>query len=481
MAKCDFGLIGLAVMGENLILNIESKGFSVACFNRTVAKVDKFIAGRAQGKKIVGTHSIEEFVAALERPRRIMLLVKAGSPVDAFIEKLIPHVERGDLIIDGGNSFFGDTIRRNKMLAEKGILYIGTGVSGGEEGALKGPAIMPGGQPEAYQLVEPIFTKVAAQVGGDPCCTYIGADGAGHYVKMVHNGIEYGDMQLISEAYYLMKYALGMTEAEMHEVFKSWNEGDLDSYLIQITSEILATVDEETGKPVVELILDRAGQKGTGKWTSQSALDLGIAAPTIAEAVFARCISAVKDERVAAEQVLRGPKRSFKGDRDKFVEAIHAALYASKICSYAQGFAMMAAAAEEYGWDLRFGEIAMIWRGGCIIRAHFLERIQQAFKRKKDLKNLLLDRYFRGIVHKAQAKWRKVVVEATKLGIPVPAFGSALNYYDSYRRGRLSANMIQAQRDYFGAHTYQRVDREGTFHTNWTGEGGDTTASTYVV
>ena len=481
MPKCDIGLIGLAVMGENLVLNMESKGFSVAVFNRTVEKVDKFIAGCAAGKNIVGTHSIEELVEALERPRKVMMLVKAGQPVDDFIDKVAPHLEPGDLIIDGGNSFFKDTIRRNKKLAGMGLLYIGTGVSGGEEGALKGPSIMPGGQPEAYKLVEPIFTKVSAQVDGDACCTYLGPDGAGHYVKMVHNGIEYGDMQLISEAYYLMKYALGMTEAEMHEVFTSWNEGDLDSYLIQITSEILAKVDEETGRPVVELILDRAGQKGTGKWTSQSALDLGIAAPTIAEAVFARCISAAKSERVAAEEILRGPKRTFKGDREKFVEAIHQALYASKICSYAQGFQLMAAAAEEFGWDLNFGEIAMIWRGGCIIRAHFLNRIKQAFKTRKDLPNLLLNRYFRGIVHKAQAKWRKVVIEATKLGIPVPAFSSALNYYDSYRRGRLSANMIQAQRDYFGAHTYQRVDREGTFHTNWTGEGGDTTASTYVV
>ncbi len=481
MAQCDFGLIGLAVMGENLVMNIESKGFSVAVFNRTVEKVDKFVQGRAADKNIVGCRSLQELVNALERPRKVMILVKAGAPVDAVIDDLAPLLEPGDLIIDGGNSFFQDTIRRHKKVAERDLLYIGTGVSGGEEGALKGPAIMPGGQKEAYKLVEPIFTKVAAQVDGEPCCTYIGNDGAGHYVKMVHNGIEYGDMQLISEAYYLMKYALGMTEAEMHQVFTEWNQGDLDSYLIQITSEILAKTDEETGQPVVELILDKAGQKGTGKWTSQSALDLGIAAPTIAEAVFARCISGAKDERVAASQVLRGPKRAFKGDRDAFVQAIHDALYASKICSYAQGFQMMAAAAQEYHWDLNFGEIAMIWRGGCIIRAHFLDRIKQAFKRKKDLKNLLLDRYFRGIVHKAQAKWRKVVIEATKLGIPVPAFSSALNYFDSYRRERLPANMIQAQRDYFGAHTYQRVDKEGTFHTNWTGEGGDTTASTYIV
>ncbi len=481
MANCDFGLIGLAVMGENLILNIESKGFSVAVFNRTVEKVDRFIEGRAKGKNIVGTHSVEELAAALAKPRKIMLMVKAGQPVDDFIDKVAPHLEPGDLIIDGGNSFFGDTIRRNKGLAEKGILYIGTGVSGGEEGALKGPAIMPGGQPEAYELVEPIFTRIAAQVGGDPCCTYIGADGAGHYVKMVHNGIEYGDMQLISEAYYLMKYALGMTEAEMHEVFKSWNEGDLDSYLIQITTEILATTDPETGKPITEVILDRAGQKGTGKWTSQSALDLGIPAPTIAEAVFARCISAIKDERVAAAKVLEGPTGTYDGDRDEFVRAIHDALYASKVCSYAQGFALMAGAAEEHGWDLHFGEIAMIWRGGCIIRAHFLNRIGEAFDREPDLRNLLLDDYFKGIVHASQDNWRAVVMEATKLGVPVPAFSSALAYYDSYRRGRLSANMIQALRDYFGAHTYERVDKEGHFHTNWTGEGGDTTASTYVA
>jgi 6-phosphogluconate dehydrogenase len=479
--KADFGLIGLAVMGENLILNVESKGFSVACFNRTVEKVDRFIEGRAKGKNIVGTHSIEEFVDALKTPRKIMLLVKAGDPVDAFIDKLVPHVDKGDLIIDGGNSFFGDTIRRNKTLAEKGILYIGTGVSGGEEGALHGPSIMPGGQPEAWELVKPIFTKVAAQVDGDPCCTYIGPDGAGHYVKMVHNGIEYGDMQLISEAYYIMKHALGMSEDEMHEVFKSWNEGDLDSYLIQITTDILATKDDETGKPILEVILDKAGQKGTGKWTSQSALDLGIPAPTIAEAVFARCISAIKDERIEAAEVLEGPEASFEGDRDEMVEAIHQALYASKVCSYAQGFALMAEAQNEFGWDLNFGEIAMIWRGGCIIRAHFLNRIKEAFDRDPGLKNLLLDDYFKDIVHAAQAPWRKVVIEAARMGIPVPAFSSALAYYDSYRRGRLPANMIQALRDYFGAHTYERVDKEGSFHTNWTGQGGDTTAGTYVA
>jgi 6-phosphogluconate dehydrogenase len=481
VAKCDFGLIGLAVMGENLVMNIESKGFSVAVFNRTVAKVDKFVQGRAADKNIVGCHTLQELADNLATPRKVMILVKAGSPVDAVIDQLIPVLDKGDLIIDGGNSFFQDTIRRNKKVADAGLLYIGTGVSGGEEGALKGPAIMPGGQKEAYALVEDIFTKISAQVDGDPCCTYIGDDGAGHYVKMVHNGIEYGDMQLISEAYYLMKYALGMTTAEMHEVFKKWNESDLDSYLIDITTDILETIDEETGQPVLELILDKAGQKGTGKWTSQSALDLGIPAPTIAEAVFARCISGVKDERVAASKVLTGPDVKFEGDRDAMVQAIHDALYASKVCSYAQGFAMMAAAQKEYGWDLNFGEIAMIWRGGCIIRAHFLNYIKEAFESDPGLKNLLLAPFFTDIVEKAQDNWRTVVIEATKMGIPIPAFSSALNYYDSYRRERLPANMIQAQRDYFGAHTYQRVDKEGVFHTDWTGEGGDTTASTYIV
>ena len=480
--KADIGVVGLAVMGENLALNTEGKGFTVAVFNRTVEKVDAFVAGRAKGKNIIGTRSIAELVAALSSPRKIMLMVKAGQPVDDFVDLLAPHLSPGELIIDGGNSFFGDTIRRNKRLAEKGILYIGTGVSGGEEGALHGPSIMPGGQPEAWALVKPIFTNIAAQVDGEPCCTYIGPDGAGHYVKMVHNGIEYGDMQLISEAYYIMKYALGMSESEMHEVFKSWNEGDLDSYLIQITSEILATADAETGKPMVEVILDKAGQKGTGKWTSESALDLGVPAATIAEAVFARCMSALKEERVAASKALRGPRKTaYTGDRAKFVEAIRAALYASKVCSYAQGFALMAAAGREYGWELDLGEIAMIWRGGCVIRARFLERIKQAYKRNSGLANLLLDKYFRGVVHKAQAKWRKVIVEATKLGIPVPAFSSALAYYDSYRAERLPANLIQAQRDYFGAHTYERVDKPGVFHTDWTGQGGLTTASTYVV
>ena len=481
MDKADFGLIGLAVMGENLILNVESKGFSVACYNRTTEKVDKFMEGRAKGKNIIGTHSVEELIASLKRPRRIMILVKAGQATDAVIDQLVPHLDKGDLVIDGGNSFFKDTIRRNQALAEKGLLYIGTGVSGGEEGALRGPSIMPGGQPEAWELVKPIFTRIAAQVEGEPCCTHIGPDGAGHYVKMVHNGIEYGDMQLICEAYYIMKNALGMTEDEMHEVFKEWNAGDLDSYLIEIATDILGTKDEETGKPMLEVILDKAGQKGTGKWTSQSALDLGVPAPTIAEAVFARCISAIKDERVKASEQLSGPEPTFEGDPDEMVEAIRQALYASKVCSYAQGFALMAEAQNEFGWDLNFGEIAMIWRGGCIIRAHFLHRIKEAFDRNPDLTNLLLDDYFKEIVQNAQDAWRRVVSEAARMGIPAPAFSSALAYYDSYRRARLPANMIQALRDYFGAHTYERVDKDGSFHTNWTGEGGDTTASTYVV
>jgi 6-phosphogluconate dehydrogenase len=467
VAKQDFGLIGLAVMGQNLVLNIEEKGYSVAVFNRTAARTEKFRAGEAKGKKIHPTYRIEEFVGARAQPRRIMLMVKAGAPVDDNIAQLLPHLAPGDILIDGGNSFFVDTIRRNKELSAKGILYIGTGVSGGEEGARRGPAIMPGGQPEAYKLVEPILTKISAQVEGEPCCTYIGPDGAGHYVKMVHNGIEYGDMQLISEAYYLMKNALGMKAAELHDTFSKWNEGDLDSYLIEITRDIFAKVDEATGQPLVELILDKAGQKGTGKWTSQSALDLGVPAPTIAEAVFARCISAIKEERVAASRQLQGPEGQYQGDKAAFVDAIREALYASKICSYAQGFALMREAGKEYKWELQFGEIARIWRGGCIIRARFLHRITEAFGKNPALANLLLDPYFKQIVEGAQANWRKVICAATELGIPVPAFSSALSYFDSYRRASLPANLIQAQRDYFGAHTYQRTDQEGTFHTQW--------------
>ncbi|MGD0111080.1 MAG: NADP-dependent phosphogluconate dehydrogenase [Armatimonadota bacterium] len=477
MAQQDFGLIGLAVMGQNLVLNIEEKGFSVAVFNRTAARTKEFMAGEAAGKKIVPTYSIEGFMAALKRPRRIMLMVKAGAPVDEFIGFLLPHMEKGDLILDGGNSFFLDTIRRNRMLAEKGFLYIGTGVSGGEEGARHGPSIMPGGQKEAYDLVAPILTKMAARVNGDSCCTYIGADGAGHYVKMVHNGIEYGDMQLISEAYYIMKYALGMNADELHQVFDEWDKGPLNSYLIEITRDIFARKDEETGQALVELILDKAGQKGTGKWASQNSLDLGISVSTITEAVFARCISAIKEERVAASKVLSGPDPAYRGDRKEFIEAIRQALYASKICSYAQGFALMKEAGKEYKWELNFGEIAMIWRGGCIIRAQFLHRITEAYQRNRNLANLMLDPFFKDILENGQAQWRHVIATATHLGLPIPAFTSALAYFDSYRHERLPANLIQAQRDYFGAHTYERVDKPGTFHTEWTSGAGGVRAS----
>jgi 6-phosphogluconate dehydrogenase len=467
MGTQDFGLIGLAVMGQNLVLNIEDHGFSVAVYNRTAARTKEFMEGEAKGKKITPHYDLADFVAAIKRPRKIMLMVKAGKPVDEFIEAVLPHLEPGDLLIDGGNSFFQDTIRRSKSLAEKGFLYIGTGVSGGEEGARFGPAIMPGGQSEAYALVAPIFTKISAQVEGEPCCAYIGMDGAGHYVKMVHNGIEYGDMQLISEAYFIMKTLLGMSYDEMSATFDRWNKGDLDSYLIQITADILGRKDPDTGAPIVEVILDRAGQKGTGKWTSQSALDLGVAAPTIAEAVFARCISAVKTERVAASKILRGPGRKFSGDRAAFIEAVHGALYASKICSYAQGFSLLAAAAHEQKWQLEFGKIAMIWRGGCIIRAKFLSRIKDAYDKEPGLANLLLDPYFRDVVHGAQEKWRTVVSASAELGVPIPAFSSAIGYYDSYRTERLPASLLQAQRDYFGAHTYERTDKPGSFHTEW--------------
>ncbi len=461
------GLIGLAVMGENLVLNMESKGFPVVAYNRTPEKTKKFAETKAKGKNILPTYTIEEFIGALERPRKIMLMVKAGDAVDAFIETLIPHLEKGDLIIDGGNSDYRDTERRGRYLAEKDLLFIGTGVSGGEEGALKGPSIMPGGQPEAYKLVEPIFTKIAAQVKGEPCCTYIGAGGAGHYVKMIHNGIEYGDMQLITEAYMLLKHVLGMDADELHRTFTEWNTGDLDSYLIEITADIFSKRDADTGKPLVDVILDSAGQKGTGKWTIQAALDLGVSTPTIAEAVFARIISSIKDERVAASKVLPGPTVALNGDREKFKDAIRDALYASKVCSYAQGFALMQAAGNEYDWDLKFGEISMIWRGGCIIRAHFLQRIKDAYDKNPSLKNLLLDPYFKEVIAKTQTAWRWVVSDAFKLGIPIPAFGSALSYYDSYRHERLGANLLQAQRDYFGAHTYRRIDKEGVFHTEW--------------
>jgi 6-phosphogluconate dehydrogenase len=482
--KADIGVVGLAVMGENLILNMESKGFTVACFNRTVSKVDDFVSGRGADKNIIGCRSVEELVENLETPRRVMLMVKAGGAVDAFIDTVAPHLEDGDIIIDGGNSHYPDTVRRCKALAEKGLLYIGTGVSGGEEGALKGPSIMPGGNAKAWPAVKDIFQAISAKVDdGSPCCEWIGDDGAGHFVKMTHNGIEYGDMQLICEAYNLMSQGLGMSADEMHKVFVEWNNGVLDSYLIEISRDILAKTDPDTGNPLVDMILDTAGQKGTGKWTSQAGLDLGIGIPQIAEAVFARCLSAVKDERVAASAELPGPGSSFEGDKAEFIQKLQDAVYASKICSYAQGFQLLRAASAEHGWALNYGEIALMWRGGCIIRAQFLGNIKEAFDKNPELANLLLDEHFKKVVIDAQAAWREVVKTAVELGIPVPAMSTALNYYDSYRSARLPANLLQAQRDYFGAHTYERTDkpRGEFFHTDWTGTGGKTAASTYVV
>ncbi|WP_153122817.1 NADP-dependent phosphogluconate dehydrogenase [Peribacillus tepidiphilus] len=467
MSKQQIGVIGLAVMGKNLAFNIESRGYSVSVYNRSREKTDEMMQ-EAQGKNIVPTYSIEEFVNSLEKPRKILLMVKAGAATDATIEALKPHLDKGDILIDGGNTFFVDTQRRNKELSELGIHFIGTGVSGGEEGALKGPSIMPGGQKEAYELVAPIFKDIAAKVNGEACTTYIGPDGAGHYVKMVHNGIEYGDMQLIAESYFLLKNILGLSAEELHEVFAEWNKGELDSYLIEITAEIFKKYDEETGKPMVDVILDKAGQKGTGKWTSQSALDLGVPLPVITESVFARFISAMKDERVAASKVLKGPEvKPYEGDKKGLIESIRKALYMSKIVSYAQGFAQMRAASEEYGWDLKYGEIAMIFRGGCIIRAQFLQKIKDAYDRDPELKNLLLDPYFKEIVESYQTALREVVSLAVMNGIPVPCFAAALAYYDSYRTETLPANLLQAQRDYFGAHTYERVDKEGVFHTEW--------------
>lgn len=483
MNKADIGLIGLAVMGENLVLNMESKGFTVAVFNRTTSKVKDFVEGRGKGKNIIGTYSLEELVGALKKPRKIMLMVKAGKPVDDFIEMLVPFLEEGDIIIDGGNSHFPDTMRRTKYVEEKGLLYIGTGVSGGEEGALLGPSLMPGGSPAAWQHVKPIFQAIAAKVeDGSPCCDWVGENGAGHFVKMVHNGIEYGDMQLICEAYHLMKDVLGMTAGEMHEVFKEWNEGELNSYLIEITRDILAYKDED-GLPLVDKILDTAGQKGTGKWTAIAALDEGIPLTLIGEAVFARCLSAIKEERVEASKVLPGPVPRFDGDKKQFIEDIRKALYASKIISYAQGFALMRAAAQTYGWNLNYGGIALMWRGGCIIRSVFLGKIKEAFDKNPGLSNLLLDPFFKEKVVSSQDSWRRAVSTAFSNGIPVPAFASALAYYDGYRSERLPANLLQAQRDYFGAHTYERVDkpRGEFFHTNWTGRGGTTPATTYNV
>lgn len=481
MSKADIAVVGLAVMGENLILNMESKGFTVACFNRTLSKVDNFINGRAKGKNIIGCHSLEELVQNLKSPRKVMLMVKAGAAVDAFIEKILPHLEDGDIIIDGGNSHFPDTIRRTEYVEGKGKLYIGTGVSGGEEGALRGPSIMPGGSLKAWEHVKSIFQKIAAHTDdGQPCCKWVGENGAGHFVKMVHNGIEYGDMQMICETYQMMKEGLGMTNEQMHHIFAEWYKGELNSYLIEITRDILAYKDEDSNE-VIDLILDTAGQKGTGKWTAIAALDLGQPLTLIGEAVFARCLSALKEERVEASKILSGPKVTYNGDKKAFVEDLKQALYASKIASYAQGYQLLRAAAKEYNWNLNNGGIALMWRGGCIIRSVFLGRIKEAFDKNPGLVNLLLDPFFKDAVEKAQASWRRVVTEAVRMGVPIPAMSAALAYYDGYRSGRLPANLLQAQRDYFGAHTYERIDkpRGEFFHTNWTGRGGDTASSTY--
>lgn len=483
MKKADIGLIGLAVMGENLVLNMESRGFTVAVYNRTTDKVEKFVNGRAKGKNIIGAFSLEELVASLEKPRKVMMMIKAGAAVDATIESLIPLLEEGDIIIDGGNSHFPDTARRTAYVESHGLLYIGTGVSGGEEGALHGPSMMPGGSYAAWESVKPILQSICAKVeDGSPCCDWVGENGAGHFVKMVHNGIEYGDMQLICEAYHLMKDLLGMSDDEMHEIFAQWNEGELDSYLIEITRDILAYKDED-GEPIVEKILDTAGQKGTGKWTGIAALDEGVPLTLIGEAVFSRCLSSMKDERVNAAKTLKGPEIRFEGDRAAFIEDIKNALYASKLVSYAQGYTLMRSAAKTYGWKLNYGGIALMWRGGCIIRSIFLGKIKEAFDNEPELANLLLDPYFAKVIQEAQAGWRRVCATAALNGIPVPAMASALSYFDGYRSERLPANLLQAQRDYFGAHTYERIDcpRGQFFHTNWTGEGGDTAASQYIV
>jgi 6-phosphogluconate dehydrogenase len=481
--QADIGLIGLAVMGENLVLNIESRGFTVAVYNRTHDKVVNFVKGRAQGKKIIGTPSLQELVQNLKPPRRVMIMVKAGKPVDDLIEQLVPLLGKGDIIIDGGNTHFPDSIRRTKSLEERGLLYIGTGVSGGEEGALLGPSIMPGGSPAAWPAVKPIFQAIAAKVeDGTPCCDWVGNDGAGHFVKMVHNGIEYGDMQLICESYQIMKELLGMSPDEMHEVFKTWNKGDLDSYLIEITRDILAFKDED-GQPMVDKILDTAGQKGTGKWTSVTALDFGIPLTLISEAVYARCLSAMKEDRQEASKILRGPTPSFTGDRKAFLDDLSRALYASKIVSYAQGYELMKAAAAEYKWNLSYGGIALLWRGGCIIRSAFLGKIKEAYDKNPGLTNLLLDPFFREHIDASQAAWRRVIATAVSNGIWIPAHATALNYFDGFRNGRLPANLLQAQRDYFGAHMYERIDkpRGEFFHTNWTGRGGKTSSSAYVL
>jgi 6-phosphogluconate dehydrogenase len=481
---CDIGLIGLAVMGQNLVLNMNDHGFKVAVFNRTVSKVDDFLANEAKGTQVVGAHSIEEFAGLLKKPRRVMLMVKAGDSVDQTIEHVLPYLEKGDIVIDGGNSLFTDSNRRTKDLAAKGILFIGTGVSGGEEGARRGPSIMPGGNPAAWPHVKPIFQAIAAKVeDGTPCCDWVGENGAGHYVKMVHNGIEYGDMQLICEAYDLLQRGLGLTADELHDVFAEWNKGELDSYLIEISRDIFAKKDED-GTPIVDKILDAAGQKGTGKWTAISALDLGQPLTLIGESVFARCLSALKEERVAASKILQGPaSKASVGDRDPFIEDVRRALYCSKIVSYAQGYMLLKAAAKEHGWNLNFGGIALMWRGGCIIRSQFLGKIKEAYDKKPAPENLLLDSFFTAAINKYQASWRKALVHAVELGVPTPVFSSALSFFDGYRTGRLPANLLQAQRDYFGAHTYERTDkpRGEYFHTNWTGHGGRVASTTYTA
>ena len=464
--KAHIGLTGLAVMGQNLVLNMERNGYTVAVHNRTVKTMHDFVAAHP-GKQLMGCETIEDFVAALERPRRLLIMVKAGAPVDAVIDQLIPLLEPGDLIIDGGNSYFMDTERRSKALETKGLRFIGTGVSGGEEGALKGPSIMPGGQPEAYDLVKDIFTAISAKVDGEPCVTYIGPRGAGHYVKTIHNGIEYGDMQLIAEAYDILHRALNLSNMELADIFGEWNRGELQSYLIEITSHIFTKIDEETGQPLVDLILDEAQQKGTGKWTSQNALDIGVPTPTINAAVESRIISSIRSERVAASAELAGPQMGFEGERQKLIDAVRDALYMAKICSYAQGMALLRAASREYGYNLQNGEIAAIWRGGCIIRAQFLNRIREAYRRTPDLPNLLLDEGFKVDVATRQNALRYVVTTAAQLGVPCLALASALSYFDAYRTARLPANLTQAQRDYFGAHTFRRVDKEGVFHAEW--------------
>ena len=483
-ATCDIGLIGLAVMGQNLVLNMNDHGYKVAVFNRTVSKVDEFIAHEAKGTDVVGAHSVKEFISMLKRPRRAMLMVKAGASVDQTIETLLPYLEKGDIVIDGGNSLFTDSTRRTRELGKKGILFIGTGVSGGEEGARNGPSIMPGGSPEAWPHVKEIFQAIAAKVeDGTPCCDWVGEEGAGHYVKMVHNGIEYGDMQLICEAYDLLKRGLGLNADELHGVFADWNKGELDSYLVEISSQIFAAKDED-GEPLVDKILDTAGQKGTGKWTVIDALDTGQPVTLIGESVFSRCLSALKDERMKASRVLKGPDvKAFSGDKAAFVEDVRRALYCSKIISYAQGYMLLRAAAKENGWKLNMGGIALMWRGGCIIRSRFLGKIKEAFVTTPDLSNLLLDSFFSGVLNQYQDGWRKTLQRGIEMGIPTPAFATALAFFDGYRAGRLPANLLQAQRDYFGAHTYERVDRPRGefFHTNWTGHGGRVSSTTYNV